>query len=439
MEIALILVLFVANGLFSMSEIAVLTARKARLQQRADEGDSRARAALELAKYPTRFLSTVQIGITSISILTGIVGEGALAQPLAIQLRAHFPAIAPWSNGLALTIVVVIITLLSIVIGELVPKRLGQMHAETLAGVMASPMRVLSWIATPFVKLLELSTDSILKLMGAKDSGDHFVTEEEIQVMMAQGATAGIFEQVEQQMVRNVFRLDERKLSSLMVPRSDIVYLDVDAPIEVSKAKIEASHHSRFPVCRGDLAEVIGFARAKDLLAQVMAGGPFDLTSRLTPVLYVPETLTGTELVENFRNSHTQSALVVDEYGDVQGLVTLRDVLEAIVGEFHTTASPEESSALQREDGSWLLDGLLDAHELEDKLELALLPEGESDTYHTLSGMIMLLLGRIPRTGDRVDWAEWTFEVVDMDGKRIDKVLATRLEPTEPSELAAPG
>jgi putative hemolysin len=422
-----------------MSDIAVLTARKARLQQRADEGDSRARAALELAKYPTRFLSTVQIGITSISILTGIVGEGALAQPLAVQLREHFPAIAPWSNGLALTIVVVIITLLSIVIGELVPKRLGQMHAETLAGVMASPMRVLSWIATPFVKLLELSTDSILKLMGAKDSGDHFVTEEEIQVLMAQGATAGIFEQVEQQMVRNVFRLDERKLSSLMVPRSDIVYLDVDAPIEASKAKIEASHHSRFPVCRGDLAEVIGFARAKDLLAQVMAGGPFDLTSRLTPVLYVPETLTGTELVENFRNSHTQSALVVDEYGDVQGLVTLRDVLEAIVGEFHTTASPEESSALQREDGSWLLDGLLDAHELEDKLELALLPEGESDTYHTLSGMIMLLLGRIPRTGDRVDWDEWTFEVVDMDGKRIDKVLATRLEPTEPSELVAPG
>jgi putative hemolysin len=211
------------------------------------------------------------------------------------------------------------------------------------------------------------------------------------------------------------------------VPRSDIIYLDVNEPIDSSKAKIEASHHSRFPVCRGDLSDVIGFARAKDLLAQVLAGEPFNLTGKLTPALYVPETLTGTELVENFRSSHTQTALVVDEYGDVQGLVTLRDVLEAIVGEFHTNTEPEESSALQREDGSWLLDGLLDAHELEDRLGITELPDGDSATYHTLSGMIMLMLGRIPRTGDQVQWADWQFEVVDMDGKRIDKVLATAM------------
>lgn len=427
MEIALLLVLFVANGIFAMSEIAVVTARRSRLHQMADEGDKRAKAALELAEHPTRFLSTVQIGITSIGILTGIVGENALAQPLAEIIRTHIPTAAEYANGIALAIVVVIITLLSIVIGELVPKRFGQMHAEAIASFIAGPMRVLSWIATPFVKLLSVATDGALKLMGATDTNDHHVTEEEIQVLMAQGATAGIFEQAEQQMVRNVFRLDERKLSSLMVPRSDIIYLDVNEPIDASKAKIEASHHSRFPVCRGDLSDVIGFARAKDLLAQVLAGQPFNLTGKLTPALYVPETLTGTELVENFRSSHTQTALVVDEYGDVQGLVTLRDVLEAIVGEFHTNTEPEESSAVQREDGSWLLDGLLDAHELEDRLGITELPDGDSATYHTLSGMIMLMLGRIPRTGDQVQWADWQFEVVDMDGKRIDKVLATAL------------
>lgn len=436
MEIALLLVLFVANGIFAMSEIAVVTARRSRLHQMADEGDKRAKAALELAEHPTRFLSTVQIGITSIGILTGIVGENALAQPLADLIRLHVPAMADYASGVALGIVVVIITLLSIVIGELVPKRFGQMHPEAVASMIAGPMRILSWVATPFVKLLSLATDTALKLMGAKDTQEHHVTEEEIQVLMTQGATAGIFEQAERQMVRNVFRLDERKLSSLMVPRSDIIYLNVDDSIEVSKAKIEASHHSRFPVCRGDLTDVIGFARAKDLLAQVLAGQPFNLTGKLTPALYVPETLTGTELVENFRSSHTQTALVVDEYGDVQGLVTLRDVLEAIVGEFHTnTTEPEESSAIQRADGSWLLDGLLDVGELEDRLDISDLPEGESESYHTLSGMIMLMLGRIPVTGDIVTLAEWSFEVVDMDGKRIDKVLATRLpDPVDPED-----
>ncbi|ODU67964.1 MAG: hypothetical protein ABT00_20030 [Bordetella sp. SCN 68-11] len=434
MEIGLLLILFIANGIFAMSEIAVVTARKSRLQQRADEGDAKARAALELAEHPTRFLSTVQIGITSIGILTGIVGEGALAKPLAEAIRLNFPALAEAASAIALTLVVIVITLMSIIIGELVPKRLGQMHAETIAGLIAAPMRLLSWIATPFVKLLSLATDTVLKLMGVKENNDQLVTEEEIQVLMAQGATAGIFEQAEQLMVRNVFRLDERRLSSLMVPRSDIVYLDVNAPLEVSQAKIESSHYSRFPVVREDLSDVIGFVRAKDLLAQLMAGEPLDLASRLSPVLYVPETLTGTELVQNFRDSHTQTALVVDEYGEVQGLVTLRDVLEAIVGEFHTSTAPEEPSAVQREDVSWLLDGLLDVHEMEDMLGLQHLPEGDSGTYHTLSGMLMLLLGRIPHTGEQVDWAGWNFEVVDMDGKRIDKVIATRLEPAETPE-----
>lgn len=414
-----------------MSEIAVVTARRSRLQQRANDGDKKARAALELSEHPTRFLSTVQIGITSIGLLTGIVGESALARPLAEVIYLHVPFLAPWASGIALAIVIIGITFLSIIIGELVPKRIGQMYAETIAGLISRPMSFLSWVATPFVHLLSFSTDKVLKVLGFRSTDSDMVTEEDIQVLMAQGATAGIFEAAEQQMVRNVFRLDERKLSSMMVPRSDIVYLNIDDPLHVSTAKIEASHHSRFPVCRGDLSDVIGFVRAKDLLAQSMTGESIDLSSKLTPVLYVPETLTGTELVENFRNTHTQSALVVDEYGEVQGLVTLRDVLEAIVGEFPVNTDASESSAIQREDGSWLLDGLLDVHEMEDLLRLNKLPEGDSGTYHTLSGMVMLLLGRIPSTGERVDWGGWSFEVVDMDGKRIDKVLASQLPPQE--------
>jgi len=433
MEVALLLFLICLNGLFAMSEMAVATSRKARLQSMADDGDLQAQEALKLHEHPTRFLSTVQIGITLISILTGIVGENAFAYPLAVWLSVQIPIVAPFASVLALVIVVLVVTLLSLIIGELVPKRLGQMYPETIARAVALPMRWLSIAATPLVKVLTFSTDTLLRLIGARQNSGPQVTEEEIQVLMEQGADAGVFEHAEQQMVRNVFRLDERKLTSLMVPRGDVVYLDIQDPIEVNRDKIASSHVSRFPVCRGELSDVLGIARAKDLLSQMLAGKPLDLTVGLQAPLYVPETLTGTELVENFRNSHTPAALVVDEYGEVQGLVTLKDVLEAIVGEF-PTPQPEESSALQREDGSWLLDGVIALPELQDTLDLHDLPEGDSDSYHTLSGMIMLLLGRIPRTADTVEWGEWKFEVVDMDGKRIDKVLATRIPmPAEPA------
>ena len=426
MEVALLLFLICLNGLFAMSEMAVATSRKARLQSMADDGDLQAQEALKLHEHPTRFLSTVQIGITLISILTGIVGENAFAYPLAVWLSVQFPIVAPFASVLAFVIVVMVVTLLSLIIGELVPKRLGQMYPETIARVVALPMRWLSIVATPLVKVLTFSTDTLLRLMGARQNSGPQVTEEEIQVLMEQGADAGVFEHAEQQMVRNVFRLDERKLTSLMVPRGDVVYLDIQDPIEVNRDKIANSHVSRFPVCRGELSDVLGIARAKDLLSQMLAGKPLDLTQGLQAPLYVPETLTGTELVENFRNSHTPAALVVDEYGEVQGLVTLKDVLEAIVGEFPTPQA-EESSALQREDGSWLLDGVIALPELQDTLDLHDLPAGDSDSYHTLSGMIMLLLGRIPRTADTVEWGEWKFEVVDMDGKRIDKVLDVKL------------
>jgi putative hemolysin len=436
-QILFLLLLIFLNGIFAMSEMAVATSRKARLQPLAEFGDAGAAAALDLHENPTRFLSTVQIGITTTAVLIGIVGEGALAEPFGHWLLSKSTFLTEReAAGVALVVVVFVITFLSIVLGELVPKRIAQIYPEQIARFVSRPMRITSTAATPLVRVLSFCTDALLKMLGVKEEHAPQVTEEEIQVLMEQGTDAGIFEEAEQQMVRNVFRLDERKIGSLMVPRGNVVYLDIDDPIAVNTEKIAQSDVSRFPVCQGSLANVLGIARAKDLLAQAVAGKALDLTSSLQPVLYVPETLSGVELVENFRKSHTPAALVVDEYGDVQGMVTLRDILEAIVGEFPTPL-PEESSALQRDDGSWLLDGVIALPELQDTLDMGALPEGDSDTFHTLAGMLMLLMGRIPRTGDKAQWGDWQFEVVDMDGKRIDKVLATRL-PTDSAAGVAP-
>ncbi len=433
MDVALLIVLVIANGLFSMSEMAVATSRRARLQPLADDGDRKAVEVLQLHDEPTNFLSTVQIGITSISILSGIVGEGAFAAPFADWLLLRFPAIGEYAKPLSLALVVMTITFLSIVIGELVPKRIGQMYPETIARVVVRPMRFLSWIARPFVKVLSFSTNGLLRLLGVKPDGAPVVTEAEIHVLMEQGAEHGVFEKSEHEMVRNVFRLDDRKLTSLMVPRGDIVFLDIEDPIELNQDKIENSNVSRFPVCRGGLRDVIGFARAKDLLGQSLAGGVLDLTANLQPALYVPETLTGTELIKNLREARASGALVVDEYGEVEGLVTLKDVLEAIIGEMPAQRAGDES-ATQRDDGSWLFDGLIALQEMQDRLHLDQLPEGNNDSYHTLAGMMMVLLGRIPRTGDHVEWSGWRFEVVDMDGKRIDKVLAEPVPPPTEDE-----
>ncbi|CAN5463830.1 hemolysin family protein [soil metagenome] len=429
MEVVLLIVLIFANGLFSMSEMAVATSRRTRLQPLADAGDKKSIEVLQLHDEPTNFLSTVQIGITSITVLNGIVGESTLSTPLADWLLQVAPIVGSYAPKISFVVVVFVITMLSIVFGELVPKRLGQIFPEAIARTVVRPMRMLSWIATPVVKVLSASTNGLLRLLGVKPESAPVVTEEEIHVLMEQGAESGIFEKSEHEMVRNVFRLDDRKLTSLMVPRGDIVFLDIEDPIELNQDKIEGSNVSRFPVCRGGLRDVIGFARAKDLLGQSLAGGTLDLTANLQPALYVPETLTGTELIKNLREARASGARVVDEYGEVEGLVTLKDVLEAIIGEMPAQLAGDES-ATRREDGSWLFDGLIALQEMQDRIDLDELPEGHGDSFHTLSGMIMMLLGRIPHTGDRVEWGGWMFEVVDMDGKRIDKVLA---EPVEAS------
>ena len=435
MEIALLAALILLNGLFAMSEIALVTARRARLQKLVDEGDSAAAAAIKLGEDPTRFMSTIQIGITSIGVLNGIVGEAALAGPLALTL-ANWGVPAPYAAYSATGLVVVVITYFSIVLGELVPKRLGQSHPETYARLVARPIQGLAAATKPFVVLLSVSTQALLKLLGVKGQGASAVTAEEIHAMLEEGSNSGVIESQEHAMVRNVFRLDDRQIGSLMVPRADVVCLQVDEGFDDNLARIEASEHARFPVVRGSLDDVIGTVNARRWLAQAMRGSDRSLRAEgLEPALYVPETLTGMELLDNFRSSNVHMAFVIDEYGAVQGIVTLQDLIEAITGEFQPRDA-RSSWAVQRDDGSWLLDGHIPIPEMKDRLGLDSVPEEGKGRYHTVSGMLMLLIGRIPSVAESVDWEGWRFEVMDMDGKTVDKVLATRH--AAPSDEANP-
>jgi putative hemolysin len=430
MEIALLIALILLNGVFAMSELALVTARKARLQKLIDEGDGSAAAAVKLGEDPNRFLSTIQIGITSIGVLNGIVGEAALAGPLALWLQTLGAPVQASQYG-ATALVVVVITYFSIVVGELVPKRLGQTYPEALARLVARPIDWLSKATKPFVMLLSVSTRALLRLLGVKEGNVNAVTEEEIHAMLAEGTSAGVIESHEHAMVRNVFRLDDRQIGSLMVPRSDVVVLDLEASFEVNMARVETSEHSRFPVVKGNLGNLQGVLNARQWMAQALRGAARELAEQpLQQPLYVPETITGMELLDNFRLSDVQMAFVIDEYGELQGIVTLQDLIEAITGEFQPR-DPETSWAMQREDGSWLLDGHIPVPELKDRLELDSVPDEERGRYHTLSGMLMLLTGRLPRVGDCATWEGWRLEIVDMDGRTIDKVMATKL-PIDP-------
>jgi putative hemolysin len=430
MEILILFfLLIVVNGLFAMSEMALITAKRSRLTKLADDGDKAAAMAIKLGQEPTRFLSTVQIGLTAIGVLNGIIGESSFAPVLARTLQSF--GMTTESSHIAATVFVVMsITYVTIVIGELVPKRLGQTNPENIARIVARPMQIIASVARPFERLLSSSTDGVLRLMGKHRQSLPSVTEEEIHALLEEGSEAGIIEQHEHEMVRNVFRLDDRQLGSLMVPRSDIIYLDTALPVHENMGRVAESEHSRFPVCHGTLQSLLGVVNAKQLLAQTIKGGITNLADHLQPCVFVPETLTGMELLDHFRTSGTQMVFVVDEYGEIQGLVTLQDMLEAVTGEF-VPRNIEDSWAIQREDGSWLLDGLIPVPELKDTLELRYVPEEDKGVYHTLSGLVMWLLGRMPQTGDVTFWEDWRLEVVDMDSKRIDKVLASRIEPSE--------
>jgi putative hemolysin len=426
MDATLLVLLILLNGLFAMSELALTASRRARLQVMVESGLPGAQAAIDLHENPTKFLSTVQIGITSIGILNGIVGESAFAGPLADWLVETFGVEQhPAAIG-ATAIVVVLITVLTIIFGELVPKRLGQLYPEPVARIVAAPMNWLSTAARPLVLLLSASTNAVLRLLGIRPDMTRAVTEEEIAASLEEGLDAGVIEAQEHRMVRNVFRLDDRQVGSMMIPRAEIVWLDVDLPVEQALAAIAEHGHSRYPVCRGGLENVIGVVGAHHLLQPLAAGQPLSLVDRLTPPVFVPETLTGMELLGHFRSAGTDLVFVVDEYGAVQGVVSEHDLLEAIAGEFGTPAD-EDSWAVRRLDGSWLMDGLIPVPELKDRLELKELPEEDRGRYNTLAGMVILLLGRLPHTADTVEWHGWRFEVVDMDGKRVDKVMVTSI------------
>nr|WP_295074749.1 hemolysin family protein [uncultured Roseateles sp.] len=434
MDTAFLIFLLCLNAFFAASEMALSASRKARLQVLVEAGESGARSAMALHDDPTKFLSTVQIGITSIGVLNGIVGDAAFSAPLAKWLSATFG----WHDRVvditATAMVVVIITVVTIIFGELVPKRLGQIYPETVARKVAPIMDFLSMAARPLVKVLSVSTEATLGLMGFGGHVPRSVTEEEIAASLDEGREAGVIEAHEHQMVRNVFRLDEREIGSMMIPRAEIAWLDVsDTPQQVLEV-LKGHGYSRYPVCRGSLAEVQGIVSAQVLLQRALSGQPLALAEDLEAAVFVPETLSGMELLEQFRVSDAPLVFVVDEYGEVQGVISVRDVLEAIAGEFNAP-SDGDAWAVQREDGSWLLDGLIPVPELKDRLELKELPEEDRGRYNTLAGMIMLLLGRLPRTADVVEWNAWRFEVVDLDGKRVDKVLVSRLAVDDDGEV----
>ena len=425
-DLLIILLLVLANGVFSMSEMAVVAARKARLEQRADAGDAGARAALILAKAPTRFLSTVQLGITLIGIIAGAFGGAALSETIAASLR-QIPLLAPYSDAVGFGLVVLLIAYLSLVLGELVPKRLALNNAERVASLVARPMGVLSVIAAPVVKILSVSTDLLLRLLRARSPQNPPVTEEEVRLLLEEGTEAGVFAEAEQDLVEHVFRLADRRVDEIMTPRPKIVWLDVDAPPEENARRMADSPHAQFPVCRGDLDHVLGIVSVKAMWVQVVHGEPPDVTVGMRPPVYVPESLPALKALEAFKASGTHAALVLDEYGGTEGLVTLIDVLEAIVGDLPAPGQAGAGTIVPRADGSWLVDGLTPVDEVTDLLGIDLEAEAEREGYQTMGGFVMAHLGRIPSTGDTFAWHGLRVEVVDMDGQRVDKILIAPL------------
>lgn len=417
-EISVILLLILANGLFSMSELAVVSARRARLKQAAEDGDGRAAAALELAEDPNRFLSTVQVGITVVGTLAGVFGGATIAERLAGWVET-FPGLAPYAEAVGLTAVVAAISYLTLVLGELVPKRLALNSPEAIASRAAGPLRALSVAAVPLVKMLGWSTEVVLRLLRNRPAEGPSVTEEEIHSMVREGAEAGAIEAVEGDMVRRLLRLDDLPARILMTQRGDVVWIDAEGPPQESRRRVVASAHSGFPVCEGSLDRVVGVARAKDLLSRTLGGDRLDVRALMKPAHFIYEGVSGLRALEEFKSTATAMVIVVDEYGSVVGLLTLNDILQAIVGDI-PQEDAGDSRAVRREDGSWLLDGTLAIAEVADLPGLPRIPEGD---YGTLAGFILANLGRIPAVGDRFEWGGCSFEIVDMDDNRIDRVL----------------
>ena len=423
MDILLIVFLTVLNGAFAMSELALASSRKARLLALAESGDKGAQTALQLLDNPTQFLSSIQVGITSIGMLNGIVGEAAFSGPLADRLTG-WGLPAGTADITATAIVVVIITFVTIVFGELVPKRIGQMYPEQVSRWVSRPMAWVARIARPFVSLLSLTTHAVLALLPFKGGDNQQVTEEEINASLEEGVDAGIIEAHEHQMVRNVFQLDDRQLTSIMVPRSDVAWLDADEPLDEAVRRATAGAHSWYPVCRGGLDDVIGVVHLPRLLTLQADGQTGGLQAFAEPAVFVPETLSGMELLEQFRARATRMVFVVDEYGVVQGILTPLDMLEAITGEL-SPQMPVDAWATPQDDGSWRVDGAMPVAELKARLDIKELPDEDRGRYNTVAGLMQTEAGELLAVGDRVEVAGWCFEVTELEGRRIEQVRIT--------------
>lgn len=434
-ELLIILALIVLNGVFAMSEMAIVSARRARLQAMAEEGDEAAQRALELAESPNRFLSTVQIGITLIGILAGAFGGASLSESLAVWLSTSFPILADIARALSTALVVGFTTYLSLVIGELVPKRLALQNAEAIAVVVVRPMSLLSTLATPIVWLLGKSTSLVLTLLGVRENNNSSVTEGEVLSLVREGTTSGVFEASEQDMVEAVFRLDEQRIGGLITPRANIIWLDLNDTPEAIHATIINNVYSSYPVCEGTIDQVVGIVRLKDIIPSILKHETLDLRALMHQPLYVPENVSASDVLQRFKTSGIHAALILSEFGDISGMVTLNDLMEEIVGEIEDIGDEDaDREAVQRSDGSWLFDGLLPIYRLEGYFPLCKFPDKDERDYETLAGFILSELHRIPQIADAFEWQGLWFEVVDMDGKRIDKVLVKRLVANPPSE-----
>jgi putative hemolysin len=423
LELIILLLLVLTNGLFAMAEIAVVSSRAARLEDEAAKGSRRAQAALELLNNPNRFLSTVQVGITLIGIFAGAFGGATIARSLAEQL-ARIPFLAPWSGTIALFLVVMTITYLSLVLGELVPKRLALTAPEKIAGIVAIPLTGLSRLAAWPVDFLSVSTDFILRLIGMDKAPETAISEDEIRLMLRQGTAAGVFDHTEYEMLERVFHLADQRASELMTPRPQIVWLDLDDPLAENLAKVKAHNHTRFPVARNNLDNVLGVVHTYDLLNASLSGAPIELEALLQQPLQVAKNTIVLRVLELFQQTGVHIALLIDEYGVTQGLLTLNDVLIALVDYLPAIDDPDR--AAQREDGSWLLDGRLSLFEFHDIFpDCPPLPDENNGSYRTLGGFVITHLGRIPSAADLFYWGHFRFEVMDMDGNRVDKVMVS--------------
>lgn len=432
LDFAFLILLLIANGFLSMAEMAIVSSRRPRLQTLADDGKPGAARALALAEEPGDFLSTVQIGITAIGIFTGAFGGATLSLPVA-DLIARVPALASYAQPIAVFLVVLITTYLSLIIAELTPKRIALNNAEELACFVAGPMTFLARLAHPLVILLNRSSEWLARALGVRPSSAPAVTDEEVRIMLQQGAQTGIFEPIEEEIVTQVFRLSDRRASAIMTPRTDIDWIEVGQSEQEIRDLIMESGHSRFPLAEASLDHVVGVLFARDLLLQRMAGNGVDLQSIARPALFLPESMTALDVIESMRESRSHMALIINEYGGLEGLVTINDIVEAILGSVEEVGE-EEAEIVEREDGSWLIDGMLSVDEFQEVFRVPDLPARDELDYQTVGGMIMAILERVPAVGNAVKLDGLRLEVMDMDGRRVDKVLVQRMGDAGASE-----